>query len=246
MFQARTKADTLKELVTIVSTLVDEAKFSISPDGVQLRAVDPAHVAMVDLKLDKGAFEEYKAEECEIGVDVAKLEQFLRLAKAGENIDIVNDEEKKRLNVAVGNTTKRMSVIDTTGMSEPKVPNLNLPAKVSLKIEDISQGIKASESVSDHIALTVTKDYFEMVCEGDTDQVQMKLMKDQLLELECGEKVKSLFPLEYFSNMVRAVPSQSKITLNLGNDYPVKIEFQIAGGNGSVVYLLAPRIESGD
>ena len=246
MFQARTKADTLKEIVTIVSTLVDEAKFSITPDGIRLRAVDPAHVAMVDLKLNKEAFEEYKADESELGIDVTKLEQFLRLAKAGEIIDIMNDEEKRRLNVAVGNTTKRMSLIDTTGMSEPKVPNLNLPAKVTLKIEDISQGIKASESVSDHIALTVTKDSFEMVCEGDTDQVQMKLLKDQLIELECEEKVKSLFPLEYFSNMMRAIPSQAKITLNLGNDYPVKIEFSIANGNGSVVFLLAPRIESGD
>jgi len=246
MFQARTKADTLKEIVTIVSTLVDEAKFSITPDGIRLRAVDPAHVAMVDLKLNKEAFEEYKADESELGIDVTKLEQFLRLAKAGEIIDIMNDEEKRRLNVAVGNTTKRMSLIDTTGMSEPKVPNLNLPAKVTLKIEDISQGIKASESVSDHIALTVTKDSFEMVCEGDTDQVQMKLLKDQLIELECEDKVKSLFPLEYFSNMMRAIPSQAKITLNLGNDYPVKIEFSIANGNGSVVFLLAPRIESGD
>ena len=246
MFQARTKADTLKEIVTIVSTLVDEAKFSITPNGIRLRAVDPAHVAMVDLKLNKEAFEEYKADESELGIDVTKLEQFLRLAKAGEIIDIMNDEEKRRLNVAVGNTTKRMSLIDTTGMSEPKVPNLNLPAKVTLKIEDISQGIKASESVSDHIALTVTKDSFEMVCEGDTDQVQMKLLKDQLIELECEDKVKSLFPLEYFSNMMRAIPSQAKITLNLGNDYPVKIEFSIANGNGSVVFLLAPRIESGD
>ena len=42
MFQARTKADTLKELVTIVSTLVDEAKFMITADGISLRAVDPA------------------------------------------------------------------------------------------------------------------------------------------------------------------------------------------------------------
>jgi proliferating cell nuclear antigen len=246
MFQARTKADTLKELVTIVSTLVDEAKFMITADGISLRAVDPAHVAMVDLKLNKEAFEEYKADECDLGIDVAKLEQFLRLAKAGEVIDIVNDEDKRRLSVAVGNTTKRMSLIDTTGMSEPKLPNLNLPAKVSLKIDDIAQGIKASESVSDHIALTVTSDSFEMVCEGDTDQVQLKLAKDKLLELECEEKVRSLFPLEYFSNMMRAIPSQAKITLNLGNDYPVKIEFKIAEGNGDVTYLLAPRIESSD
>jgi len=246
MFQARTKADTLKELVTIVSTLVDEAKFSIDPDGLSLRAVDPAHVAMVDLRLGKDAFENYSAEESDLGVDVSKLDQFLRLAKSGEMVDLIHDEDKRRLNVTFGNTTKKMSLIDTTGMSEPKVPNLSLPAKVSLKIDEMAQGIKASESVSDHIALTATPEYFEIVCEGDTDQVQMKLSKDQLQELEVEEKVRSLFPLEYFSNMMRAIPTQSKLVLHLGNDYPVKLEFEIAGGKGNVTYLLAPRIESGD
>lgn len=246
MFQARTKADTLKEMISIVSTLVDEAKFSITPDEITLRAVDPAHVAMVDLRLSKDAFEEYNADEIDLGVDVAKLDQFLRLARSGEIIDLTHDEDKRRLNVIVGNTTKKMSLIDTTGMTEPKLPNLNLPAKASLTVDDISQGIRASESVSDHIALIITPEGFEMICEGDTDQVQMKLAKDQLLELECEEKVRSLFPLEYFSSMMKSIPIKTKISLNLGADYPVKINFKIAEDKGEVQYLLAPRIESND
>jgi len=246
MFQARTKADTLKELIAIVSTLVDEAKFSISSEKITLKAVDPAHVAMLDVQLKKDAFEEYKADEVDLGVDVAKIDQFLRLARAGDIVDLAHDEDKRRLNVIVGNTTKRMSLIDTTGMTEPKVPNLNLPAKVSLNIEDIMQGIRASESVSDHVALVATPEYFELICEGDTDQVQLKLAKDQLVELEAKEKARSLFPLEYFSNIMKSVPSGTKLTFSLGVDYPVKIEFSIAGENGEVKYFLAPRIESGD
>jgi len=42
------------------------------------------------------------------------------------------------------------------------------------------------------------------------------------------------------------VPSGSSVTMHLGNDYPVRVEFKIAGGKGEVRYLLAPRIESGD
>lgn len=246
MFQARTKADTLKELISVVSTLVDEAKFSITPDGISLRAVDPAHVAMVDIKLDKEAFEEYKADEIDLGVDISKLDQFLRLAKSGDVVDLTHDEDKRRLNVVVGNTTKRMSLIDTTGMTDPKVPNLNLPTKVSLMVEDITQGIRASESVSDHIALIATPEEFELICEGDTDQVQLKIEKENLLELKTDEKARSLFPLEYFSSMMRSVPSGTKISLNLGVDYPVRIEFNIADDKGEVKYFLAPRIESGD
>ena len=64
-----------------------------------------------------------------------------------------------------------MNLVDTTGMSDPKVPNLTLPAKVAVNFEELQKGIKAAESISDHIALTATPEGFEMVSEGDTDSV---------------------------------------------------------------------------
>jgi proliferating cell nuclear antigen len=70
------------------------------------------------------------------------------------------------------------------------------------------------------------------------------LSKDQLVSLECKESVRSLFPLDYFSNMIRAIPVGTVVTMSVGNDYPVKLEFSIADGRGTVNYLLAPRIES--
>jgi proliferating cell nuclear antigen len=246
MFQAKARADVLKEVVNVVSTLVDEAKFTMNADGLTIRAVDPAHIAMVDLTLSKDAFEEFKADESEIGLDIDKLSQFLKLAHSTEIVDLKHDEEKRRLNIVIGDITRRMSLIDTTGMSDPKVPNLNLPATVTLKVDDLVQGIKASETVSDHIALVASPEGFEMTCEGDMDQVQWKKAKKDLESLESPSSVRSLFPLEYFANMLRAVSAGVAVTMHLGNDYPVKVEFKIAGGKGDVRYLLAPRIESGD
>ncbi len=246
MFQAKARADILKEVVNVVSTLVDEAKFSITAEGLALRAVDPAHIAIIDLSLGKDAFEEFKADETEIGLDIDKLSQFLKLARGDDVVDMKHDEDKRRLNIVVGDVTRRMSLIDTTGMTDPKVPSLELPAKLSVKVDDLVQGIKASETVSDHIALTATPESFEMTCEGDMDQVNWKKAKKDMEVLEAPSSVRSLFPLEYFSNMLRAVPSGNAVTMYLGNDYPVKVEFKIAGGKGEVRYLLAPRIESGD
>jgi len=246
MFQAKARADVLKEVVNVISTLVDEAKFTMNADGLTIKAVDPAHIAMVDLILSKDAFEEYKADESEIGLDIDKLSQFLKLARSNEIIDLKHDEEKRRLNIVIGDITRRMSLVDTTGMSDPKVPNLNLPATVTLKVDDLVQGIKASETVSDHIALVASPEGFEMTCEGDLDQVQWKKAKKDLEGLESPSSVRSLFPLEYFANMLRAVSAGVAVTMHLGNDYPVKVEFKIADGKGEVRYLLAPRIESGD
>ncbi|MBI4416432.1 MAG: proliferating cell nuclear antigen (pcna) [Euryarchaeota archaeon] len=244
MFEAKVKSDVLKEVVDVISTLVDEAKFNAGKDALVVKAVDPAHVAMVDLSLDRSAFDGYKADDVELGLDMDKMKEVLKLSRAGELLHLVHEEDKNRLVVQVGNITRRMSLVDTAGMSDPKVPNLNLPAKVRVRTDELRQGIRASESVSDHIALIATPDGFEIVSEGDTDSVSLKLPKDMLDELACKEKVRSLFPLDYFSNMVKAISTAPTVTMNMGNDYPVKMEFEIAGGKGQVRYLLAPRIES--
>src|SRR2546422_8078854 len=123
------KADVLREVVDVVSTLVDEAKFNVGKDSVTVKAVDPAHVAMVDLTLDRGAFEAYKADEGELGIDMDKMKEILRLAKAGETIAFRHDEDKNRLVVTGGNTTPRMVRVATAGASAPEVPSLSLPAR---------------------------------------------------------------------------------------------------------------------
>ena len=246
MFDAKIRSDVLKEVVDVVSTLVDEAKFSLGKEALVVKAVDPAHVAMVELTLDRAAFEGYKADDTELGLDMDKMKEVLKLSRAGDVLAVTQEEEKNRLVVHVGNITRRMSLVDTAGMSDPKVPNLNLPAKVRVRTEELRQGIRASESVSDHIALIATPDGFEILSEGDTDSVNLKLPKDMLDELVCKEKARSLFPLDYFSNMIKAISTAPTVTMHMGNDYPVRMEFDIAGGKGQVKFLLAPRIESSD
>jgi proliferating cell nuclear antigen len=201
--------------------LVDEAKFNITEDGISLRAVDPAHVAMIDLSLKSSAFENYKASETELGIDITKMSDVLKLAKPADIISITHDEEKNKLILKILNITRSMALVDTTGMAEPKVPNLSLPAKVVIKTQELIQGIKASESVSDHISLAATPEGFELASEGDTDAVNLKLSKELLAELKCKENVKSLFSLDYFSNMVKSAASAEAITMNLGTDFPV-------------------------
>src|SRR3972149_9856286 len=100
-------------------------------------------------------------------------------------------------------------------MSDPKVSNLNLPAKVTLRTEDLRQRIREAESVSDHLALQASSEGFEMTSEGDTDSVRLKLTKEMVDELTCKEQVRSLFPLAYFSNMVKAITSAPPVTLHL-------------------------------
>ena len=44
--------------------------------------------------------------------------------------------------------------------------------------------------------------------------------------------------------MIKPVRSEDPITIMIGTDNPIKVEFDIADKKGHVTYLLAPRIES--
>jgi proliferating cell nuclear antigen len=244
MFNAKVKSDILKGIIDVVSPLVNEAKFNINQKGISLRAVDPAHVAMVDLEIKSDAFEEFKAKEIELGIDMDKFASIMRLSSSGDIVSLEYDEDTNRLIIKIGNLVRKMGLIDTAGMPDPKMPNLNLPAKIVLSASELTQGVRASETVSDHLSLTANKDNFELFAEGDTDTVNLNLPKDLLKELNASSKCKSLFSIDYFSNMIKPVKSEDLITIMLGNDNPIKVEFNIANNKGHVTYLLAPRIES--
>lgn len=244
MFNAKVKSEVLKGVIDVTSPLVSEVKLNINSKGISLRAVDPAHVAMINLEIDNKAFEEYKADDMELGIDMDKLAGIMRLSTSGDIVSLEYDETANRLIIRIGNLVRKMSLIDTAGMPDPKMPNLDLPAKAIIKASEINRGVRASEAVSDHLAVSINKDNFELFAEGDTDTVNLKLPKDLLIELTSKGEYKSLFSIDYFSNMIKPVKGEDTVTIFLGNDNPVRVEFDIADKKGHVKYLLAPRIES--
>jgi proliferating cell nuclear antigen len=231
----------LKEITNLLLTLVSEAKFEVGADGVKVKAVDPAHVAMIVLDIDKDAFPEYDAEEDELGVDLEKIRDILKLASSSDIVEI--SKEGSKLTFMLGNLTRSMPLIDASALTVPKVPNLVLPAKVVVPVKEFVSGIKAAENISDNIVLKITPTEFEMYTQGDEDTMSLNIPKDLLKELSCDEPVKSMYPVDYLLKLVKAIDSAEDMVIYVGNDYPVKIEFYIAHGKGKASYLLAPRIE---
>jgi proliferating cell nuclear antigen len=243
MFNAKVKMEVLRELVEVVSTLVTETKLQITKEGIEVKAVDPSHVAMLVLSLKKASFEEFSGEPTEIGVDVEKFKDVLKLSKPGDILELNYDSAKKRLVVSVGKITRSMGVVDPGGITDPKVPNVNPPGKVVLKIDELRQGIRGSESISDHVTIALEPDYFIMHSEGESDRLDLRIPRSELAELDVKDAVRSMYPLDFFSSMVKSISSAEEVTMYVGNEYPLKLQFTMAQGHGDGRFLLAPRVE---
>ncbi|TKX43361.1 MULTISPECIES: DNA polymerase sliding clamp [unclassified Halorubrum] len=246
MFKAIVSASTFQDALDSVSVLVDECKIRLNEEELSIRAVDPANVGMVDLTLEAAAFESYDADGGVIGVNLARLEDIAGMANSGDLIHLELDEETRKLHIEIDGLSYTLALIDPDSIrQEPDIPDLDLASEIVVEGAQLDRGIKAADMVSDHIRLRVdeTDEAFFIEAEGDTDDVNLKLDREDLIALTAGP-ADSLFSLDYLKDMNKAIPSDAEVTVELGEEFPVKLHYGFAEGLGNVTFMLAPRIQS--
>ncbi|MFU8767800.1 MAG: DNA polymerase sliding clamp, partial [Candidatus Methanoperedens sp.] len=213
-------------------------------EGISVKAVDPANVAMVSFELSKDAFDSFEASEGELGIDLAKLSSIMDMADKTDNIELELDENTHKLVIQMRGLSYTMSLLDPSSIrKEPKVPTLDLPVRIVIRGEDIKRAVKAAEKVSDYMYMGANGDIFFMEAEGDTDKVRVEMAKDQLIDMSSGD-ARSLFSLDYLTDISKVAGKAPEVTIDIGKDYPLKLKIKIADGHGEVSYMLAPRVET--
>jgi len=246
MFKAIVSASTLRDSLDAVSVLVEECKIRLNEEELSIRAVDPANVGMVDLTLEAAAFESYEADGGVIGVNLTRLEEVAGMANADDLIHLELDEETRKLHIECEGLSYTLALIDPDSIrKEPDIPDLDLPAEITLEGAQLDRGITAADMVSDHIRLRVDEgeETFHIEAEGDTDDVDLQLEAEELINLTAGP-ADSLFSLDYLKDMNKAIASDAEVRVELGEEFPVKLHYEFAEGLGTVTFMLAPRIQS--
>jgi len=247
MFKATVGADTFSAFIEPVSALVSECKIHLTEDGLDIRAVCAANVAMVDVSLDAGAFESYDADGGTLGVDLERLEDVLGMADSDDLVAFELDDETRKLHIEIDGLEYTLALIDPDSIrQEPDIPDLDLPATYVFEGRRLDRAVTVADLVSDHIRIEgVAADTLAFSADGDTDDAEDRLVQDDLLSGRLdGEAVASLFSLDYLKDMKKAVPSDADVSLLLGDEMPIKMRYSKSDGDVSVLNLLAPRIQS--
>lgn len=74
MFEARlTQSSILKKILDAIKDLLNEATFECSDSGVQLQAMDNAHVSLVSLNLRSDGFDKFRCDRnMSIGMSITR------------------------------------------------------------------------------------------------------------------------------------------------------------------------------
>jgi proliferating cell nuclear antigen len=246
MFKASLKdPKLLKCSIDAISNIIDEAGISVSKEGLRLKAMDPAHVALVDFELKKEAFDEFEVgEQTVMGIDLDRFNTILKRAGGDDKISLQLSPEKDVLRIKFSNSSTRIFDLPLIDVSEEelKEPNLKFSGTIKVNPKIIGEGLKDAEIVSDHVVLKTAPGHFLISARGDLGNVEIKVGEDEAIISYEGEgEISSMFSIEYLKDMAKASDIADSVKISLGNDLPVKMDFLAEGARLS--FLLAPRME---
>lgn len=236
----------LSNFLEPISVLVDECKIEILDDKLRIRAVDEANVCMCHSELSKDSFDSYESKESTVGVDLERLEDTIGMGESSSTVDLVVDSSDQKLNISVENFEYNLSLIDTNSIRDStEIPDIDLSSKAEISGKQLSRGVEAADMVSDRVSLRFSKenDNFQVGAEGDTDDVTVEYNEDDLESISINDD-SALYSLNYLKNISNILGSSESVSLSLGDDNPVEIKYEDDDGNLSVIYMLAPRINS--
>jgi len=106
-FSAKTNtSDEWKAIISAISTLVEEATFEATVEGISFRGMDPSHVALIDISWPNSAFEKYSCDsDIKFGVRIDEFSKLIKRAEKSESIEI-NISEDSMLHVSIGKYKK--------------------------------------------------------------------------------------------------------------------------------------------
>jgi proliferating cell nuclear antigen len=246
MFKAKiSQVDLLTDSISTIAELIDEGIFKITKEGISLTAADRALVAVVDFKISSKAFDEYEVDkEHAIGVNIGNFLSVLKRAGAKDKATFILQDSK--LEIILENSSKRRFLIPLLELSQEEVPpieQLEFTSKVEVKPEILQSGIADAEVVSDSVIFEASKEKFCMIAEGDISSSQLELEKgsEDLIEIKADGNIRARYPLDYLKKMVKAAKVADSVTLEWGQDYPMKLSFKLED-KLTLNFVLAPRV----
>jgi proliferating cell nuclear antigen len=238
----------LAGIVQAASTLVDEIVLNFTETGLVIKHVDPAHVALIEVRVGLEAiFMSSDLAGREVLVDVAQLQKFRRVIAQTPIIHarIKHEDGKTWLDLGATADTAEISLRcgDPGGVPRPKVPVLaptvRIETGVSAWVNQHETGIlDVAGCISESIQLASTIEGVDVTATADG------LGFARLLPCVAGEGAVCL-SVDYFTSMLKGIAATgaTRVRIEWAEESPARITAVGLPSGVEVSYLLAARLE---
>ncbi len=246
-FSAKTNtSDEWKAVISSITTLVEEATFEATVEGITFRGMDPSHVALIDISWPNSAFEKYNCDsDIKFGVRVDEFSKVIKRAEKNESIEISISDDNM-LQILIGKNKKwNMRLIEGSASDTP-LPKISYDSKIGLSSSTFDKILGDIDVVSDYLSIKTATNNAEFSGKGDSGEAVINFEKgmEGLEEITVNQECTGTYSLEYLNPIVKAMGNTSdSIICEFSSGKPLRIEFKVSN-IGRIHFYLAPRVES--
>ena len=246
-FSAKTNtSDEWKAVISSITTLVEEATFEATVEGITFRGMDPSHVALIDISWPNSAFEKYNCDsDIKFGVRVDEFSKVIKRAEKNESIEISISDDNM-LQILIGKNKKWSMRLIEGSASDTPLPKISYDSKIGLSSSTFDKILGDIDVVSDYLSIKTAANNAEFSGKGDSGEAVINFEKgmEGLEEITVNQECTGTYSLEYLNPIVKAMGNTSdSIICEFSSGKPLRIEFKVSN-IGRIHFYLAPRVES--
>ena len=246
-FSAKTNtSDEWKAVISSITTLVEEATFEATVEGITFRGMDPSHVALIDISWPNSAFEKYNCDsDIKFGVRVDEFSKVIKRAEKNESIEISISDDNM-LQILIGKNKKWSMRLIEGSASDTPLPKISYDSKIGLSSSTFDKILGDIDVVSDYLFIKTAANNAEFSGKGASGEAVINFEKgmEGLEEITVNQECTGTYSLEYLNPIVKAMGNTSdSIICEFSSGKPLRIEFKVSN-IGRIHFYLAPRVES--
>lgn len=242
-FEATIEASLLQDVLTALQVFVDDARIHLTDEGLGIRAVASANVGMIELRIPKRVFEQYRTPGGLLGLDLERFGDALGMANDDDLVSLTLNPATRKLETEIDGLEFEMACLDPeTIRADPEIPELEMDVDVTFAKAELSQASKAANLIADHIEIAGNPEDDAVVfgAEGDSDDMQYTV-DDDLDAVDSLAESSGLYSLEYVKDARKGMPKSWQVQMRFGQEHPTEFTYQL-GDAIDVRTMIAPRI----
>lgn len=250
MFLAKTSSSAeWKAVSSTIKTLVEEATFEASSEALTFRAMDPSHVALIDLHWPKNAFERYECDkQFKFSVRVEDFVKLIGRTEVKDSIEMTSTEGDALLLRLMDGYRREFEIhlIESTSGASP-LPKLDFDVRLVMNKASFERVLTDISVFADQVMISSSKDGVSFSGKSDVGRAVVQLSRDsaEILELDVKQDATGKYSLKYLLDISKAIGSAADtVVCEYSTGKPVKLEFKLNEQGARIDQFLAPRVGS--
>lgn len=252
MFRAQMReGGVLKKIVEAIKDIVSNVNIDAGPNGISMQAMDPSHVALVNLSLKAEGFADYRADKTfPLGIKLANLNKILKCASNDDIITLECEDEPSQLTLKFENQIQSASFslnLISLDSEQLQIPETQYSSRIVMPTSDFSNICKQLHQLSESVTIKTTNKSIIFSVSGDIGSGSLERTNNpsdninQKTVIDVDEEVSNMFSLSILNYFNKAASLSDQVHLSLSENTPLVVEYKIHEF-GNLKFYLAPKL----